>query len=302
MKFSIVTITHNRAHLIKATIQSVLNQTYSKFEHIVIDDGSTDGTEKVINDFKDDRIKYFKYEKHSYRSFLRNEGIRKSKGEIICILDSDDLWHKNKLATLFELFTTQNKIEFIFHNVCLLDSENKELDHLYTYKKSFYRFVLNEMFDDTLLPYPFYSFRKSLLDTIEIYDEQMVDGQHDFFLRVAAIYPIYYSPNILAYKVHHEKNLSKKFRVSALINYIISLKKLYKNEHISTQEYSKMINATYYKIAIYYTNINEKKEALKYLNDIIKDASRLEKIFFLAQVLRFKNKYSINLKSSFSNL
>lgn len=59
MKFSIVTITHNRAHLIDKTIGSVLNQTYPNFEHIIIDDGSTDGTEEIIESSNDDRIKYF---------------------------------------------------------------------------------------------------------------------------------------------------------------------------------------------------------------------------------------------------
>jgi glycosyltransferase involved in cell wall biosynthesis len=69
---SVVTCTYNRAHLIRETIQSVLNQTFQDFEYIIIDDGSEDNTEKVIQSYADPRLKYFKLARTGGHSALVN--------------------------------------------------------------------------------------------------------------------------------------------------------------------------------------------------------------------------------------
>jgi len=74
--FSIIIPTYNRAHLISKSIKSVLNQTYSNWELILVDDGSEDNTEEIVNSFGDNRIKYF-YKKNEERSIARNYGIDK---------------------------------------------------------------------------------------------------------------------------------------------------------------------------------------------------------------------------------
>ncbi|MEH7383360.1 glycosyltransferase [Bacillus sp. JJ1533] len=94
---SIVIPTFNRGNIIKETIFSVIEQTYKNIEIIIIDDASTDDTEKVINDIYDRRIKYVKLNKNTSGTKPRNLGISISKGEYIAFLDSDDLWLPNKL-------------------------------------------------------------------------------------------------------------------------------------------------------------------------------------------------------------
>lgn len=94
---SIIIPAYNQAEFLTATIQSVLNQTYQSFELIVVNDASTDNTDEVMAHFTDPRLSYIVHEKNLRLSAARNTGINASKGEIIFLLDSDDLFHPEKL-------------------------------------------------------------------------------------------------------------------------------------------------------------------------------------------------------------
>ena len=98
-KISVIIPTYNRAHLIGRAIESVLHQTYHDLELIIIDDGSTDNTDDVINRFqqKDNRIIYLKHDKNKGGSAARNTGVKASRGKYISFLDSDDEWEPEKL-------------------------------------------------------------------------------------------------------------------------------------------------------------------------------------------------------------
>lgn len=96
-KVSIITSTYNNAHFISQAIESVLAQTYDNWEMIIVDDGSSDGTEDVVKRFKDSRIHYFSLKHSGTPAISRNIGIRHSSGEFIAFLDADDLWPPQKL-------------------------------------------------------------------------------------------------------------------------------------------------------------------------------------------------------------
>jgi GalNAc5-diNAcBac-PP-undecaprenol beta-1,3-glucosyltransferase len=101
--FSIVIPTYNRANLLRPTLQSVLNQSFTDYEVILVDDGSTDDTEQVIkNEFITDKKLVYIRKKNEERSIARNTGIAQAKGEFIVFFDSDDLMHPTHLATLYE--------------------------------------------------------------------------------------------------------------------------------------------------------------------------------------------------------
>ena len=89
MKISFIIAVYNRDRYIKKCINSILSQTYTDFELIIINDGSTDHSEDVIKEFKDDRIRYFTLSHQGCWS-AKNYGITKSQGEYICFIDSDD--------------------------------------------------------------------------------------------------------------------------------------------------------------------------------------------------------------------
>jgi glycosyltransferase involved in cell wall biosynthesis len=106
--FSIVIPTYNRAHLIGKTIQSVIDQGFTDWELLVIDDGSADNTEEVVKWFNDIRIKYV-WQKNQERSVARNNGVELAAGEYICFLDSDDQWLPLHLQKLFNKTTELNQ-------------------------------------------------------------------------------------------------------------------------------------------------------------------------------------------------
>lgn len=88
-RITIITPTYNRAYILPRAIKSILNQTYSNWELIVVDDGSTDDTKIVVDQYTDPRIKYI-FQKNTGQSAARNAGLRHSTGEWIGYLDSDD--------------------------------------------------------------------------------------------------------------------------------------------------------------------------------------------------------------------
>ena len=90
---SVIIPTFNRAYCLAETIHSVLTQ--SGFELIVVDDGSTDDTQKVLKNFSDIRVIHLRENRGV--SYARNRGIEEARGSLICFLDSDDLWEEGKL-------------------------------------------------------------------------------------------------------------------------------------------------------------------------------------------------------------
>lgn len=100
---SIIIPCYNRADIVRETIDSVLAQTYERFEIILVDDGSTDNTREVISAYADRRIRYF-YQANAGLSAARNSGLNVAKGEFIAFLDSDDIWHEWKLSAQVEIF------------------------------------------------------------------------------------------------------------------------------------------------------------------------------------------------------
>lgn len=100
-KVSVVIPTYNRATNVQAGIKSVLAQTFSDLEVIVIDDGSSDGTGQILREAFGDRIRYIG-QANQGASVARNRGVEEARGEWIAFLDSDDIWEKDKLEWQFK--------------------------------------------------------------------------------------------------------------------------------------------------------------------------------------------------------
>ena len=97
--FSVVVAAYNAARTLPATIRSVLAQTRPDFEILVVDDGSTDSTERAVAGIRDDRIIYIRQENRGPAA-ARNAGIQRASGELVSVLDSDDLWLPTYLETM----------------------------------------------------------------------------------------------------------------------------------------------------------------------------------------------------------
>lgn len=95
---SVIMPTYNQGSYIKGSIQSVLDQTYSNFELIVVDNFSTDDTESVVCSFSDDRIRYLKFNNKGVIASGRNYAVQHAKGEVLAFIDSDDIWFPDKIG------------------------------------------------------------------------------------------------------------------------------------------------------------------------------------------------------------
>ena len=128
MSVSIITPTFNSERFIAETILSVQAQTYKDWEIIIVDDCSTDRTAEIVASFqeKDSRIKYLYNSTNKGSAFSRNLALQEAKGKWIAFLDSDDLWHPEKLEKQIE-FMTRNDIHFSYTNYCEIDESSKEI-------------------------------------------------------------------------------------------------------------------------------------------------------------------------------
>jgi glycosyltransferase involved in cell wall biosynthesis len=118
---SIIIPAYNAEKTISETILSVIRQTYSNWELIVIDDGSKDCTSQVIRQYeKDVRIIYF-LQPNGGVSAARNNGIARARGNFIAFLDADDVWLENNLQVKHQILSANPEIDFVFGNMYLTD-------------------------------------------------------------------------------------------------------------------------------------------------------------------------------------
>ena len=116
MMFSVILPTFNRAKFIESAVNSVVNQNYSNWELIIIDNFSEDNTQQIVEKFKDSRIKYVKYKNDGIIAKSRNYGIKISNGNYLAFLDSDDYWYENKLSNILS-FIKNYSCDFLYHNM-----------------------------------------------------------------------------------------------------------------------------------------------------------------------------------------
>lgn len=113
---SIITVVLNNKKFIEKSILSVLNQNYKNIELLIIDGGSTDGTLNVIKKYRN-KINFMVSEKDNGLYDAMNKGIKNSKGSIIGILNSDDIYYPNAISTAVKYFTSNQNIDFLFGGV-----------------------------------------------------------------------------------------------------------------------------------------------------------------------------------------
>ena len=115
-KVSIIIPTYNRADVLVTSIQSVLQQSYTDFELLIVDDGSTDNTDIVVESIHDDRIRYLKMPENKGVAAARNEGIRQAKYDYIAFQDSDDHWKPEKLEKQMACLTQKPACSTVLMN------------------------------------------------------------------------------------------------------------------------------------------------------------------------------------------
>ena len=123
---TVVIDNYNYGHFLGQAIDSVLAQTYAQIELIVVDDGSTDNSRQVIESYGDRLIAIFQANQGQRAAF--NTGIKQAQGEIICLLDSDDYFHPEKIAKVVTAFAHHPEWVQVSHYWSGIDAEGKEID------------------------------------------------------------------------------------------------------------------------------------------------------------------------------
>ena len=126
---SIITPCYNGAKYISETIDSVLAQTYTQWEMIIIDDGSKDNSAEIVKNYmeKDDRIKFLQQE-NAGSAAARNNGIRNAEGQYIALLDADDLWEPEFLQEQIAFMTEKDAVCVYCSYKCIDENSNEILN------------------------------------------------------------------------------------------------------------------------------------------------------------------------------
>jgi len=270
--FSIIMPTYNRATMIAKAIESVINQTYTNWELIIIDDGSSDNTAEIINSYNDSRVKYF-FRENRGKSVARNTGIDNSVGEFIAFLDDDDYYLPEFLSKFYDKIIEEKNKTGIY--MCRVAEEDKgqtiakEINTKYLENPPLliWKYGANYL--------PFVTSREVF--KTEKYDPQFPLGQdYHLLIRVVMKLPLFYIPDVLCViRNHPDRSVVKEYKedfkpdetnrldylIDLLDNYFDKLKQFIPVNHIFDK---------YNKIAYFYASTALRKNKIKYALKLMK--------------------------------
>jgi len=222
---SVILPSFNRAWTLKDAIESVLFQDYPEIELIVIDDGSTDNTQVLLETYQDDITMI--YQDNSGVSASRNAGIKKSKGEFIALLDSDDSWDKRKISCQMDFFH-QNPDALICQTEEVWIRNGKRVNPKIKHKKPS-GMIFEPSLNLCLVSPSAVMMRRKLFDMKGYFNETFtVCEDYDLWLRISSTIPVYLIDKPYTIKNGgHADQLSNfhsqdKFRIQSLLSLIES--------------------------------------------------------------------------------
>ncbi len=218
---SVIIPTFNRAQLLPRAIESVLGQDYKEIELIIIDDGSTDDTQELLENYP--KIKILRTSNQGI-SKARNLGIKVSRGEWICFLDSDDMWLPSKLSSQVKYAQQFPHLKLIHTNE-LWVRNGVRVNQMKKHQKAG-GFIFEKCLPLCLISPSTVMIHRSVFSKIGDFDPEMtVCEDYDLWLRITKDYEIGYIEEALIQKYGgHEDQLSKKYkamdyyRVKSLVN------------------------------------------------------------------------------------
>lgn len=230
---SIIINCHNGAKFLGKAINSVVKQTYDNWEVIFWNNKSTDKSEQIIKNFKDNKIKYYESKKYLKLYEARNEAIKKTKGKYICFLDCDDWWDRNKIKLQLDELVL-NKSNIIYSNYYLFNQEKK-------YKKLYSKMYLPSGYITEKLLKKYTIAMSSVMISSKFLKKKLfnnmyeVIGDFDFLIRASISNRILCVQKPLVFARIHKKNFStirRDLHISELKNWLKYNYKLLKNFRI----------------------------------------------------------------------
>ncbi|HCX22618.1 MAG TPA: glycosyltransferase [Cytophagales bacterium] len=205
-RVSIITPSYNQDRFIEETIRSVLNQNYPNIEYVMIDGGSTDNSIDIIRQYEKD-LAFWISEKDKGQSHAINKGWRRSTGEIVGYLNSDDTYEPNVFFHVVEFFKNHSEASMVYGNCNIIDEKSNIVDNNYLVNVP--DFDLVDILTNNYIPQPTVFFRRRLLDEIGYLDESLHMAMDlDYWLRIGLKYEVRHIDKILANFRIHSSNKS----------------------------------------------------------------------------------------------
>ncbi len=263
--FSIILPCYNRASFIHTTIQSVQQQLHEHWELIVVNDGSTDETERIVQSVKDERIKYISIA-NSERGAARNSGIKIAIGDFICFLDSDDRLLPNHLSTAAQFIVTHPQAT-IFHQGYEIQDQNGKI----LYSSQLLPASLNKLLIRNNVISPNGIFLKNAIIKQNLYrEERELAGTEDYelWLRLSCQYEILHSEPCTSVLTDHQQRSMKQNDLQKLLNRIGFFLSCVENNNVLKEwmgnNYAEFRARRYSYIALHASLSNETKTALTF--------------------------------------
>lgn len=210
--FSVIIPLYNKESFIENTINSVLNQTFTDYEIIIVNDGSTDKSEQIIQKFNDSSIRYYTKE-NGGASTARNLGIELAQGQYITFLDADDFWYPYFLKTFHTAIVSNPDAKVFGARIEIELADKKIYPAVYNFdltkKYQFLNYFKNSLKESILMTISSV-FHRSVFDQIGVFDTTIKSGQDtDLWIRIGLVYPVLFSNIIVARYCYDPKSLSK---------------------------------------------------------------------------------------------
>lgn len=178
---SVIIPCYNSEEWIIDSLQSIYNQTYKNFEVIIVDDGSDDNTQQVVEQF--DASIIYKYQENKGPAAARNLGGKLANGEYIAFLDSDDLWEENKLQKQISYINANKEVDLILTNVTVVDEDKKYLFKHYNKVPKFNDELIIELFlGNIVMNTPTILVKKKVFDEVSGFPEDLPMREDHYFL------------------------------------------------------------------------------------------------------------------------
>lgn len=260
---SVVIPTYNRASILSAAVNSVLGQTYPQREIIVVDDGSMDDTQQIIEHFKD-QVKYIRTV-NGGASAARNVGVRHSRGELIAFLDSDDEWRVDKLKKQAELISAG--FDMVISDIEITDNERG------SYTTQLRRMLPSDgqMFEQ-VLKFPEITcssmlIKRNVFDALGGFDESLKTAEDiDLLLRAAYSYKLALVPEPLVRYRKSSDSLSNKVFTQNRLKVIEQFKQKNPEYSLKNPRYFNEIEAnihlSYARDLLWHRSIADSKEQI----------------------------------------
>jgi len=206
---TVIIPTFNRAYCLAESIRSVLDQSFTDFELIVVDDGSTDNTPDVLRQFSG--IRPIRLEENRGVSFARNRGMVEARGEWIAFLDSDDLWEKEKLATQMK-WVEENPHQHAVYTDEIWIRNGVRVNAMNKHRK-YSGDIFRHCLPLCIVSPSSVILRAELLNEMGGFDEAMpVCEDYDLWLRIARRFSFHWiDEKLIVKRGGHEDQLSRKY-------------------------------------------------------------------------------------------